>query len=223
MVKSSSINKKGTAITWIIFTLFLAFLLIIGGGFAIYFFKERKKITIKDIKAAEEIIGLDFTQKERKMMLDNLRRNRSNYKELRKISLQNHVTPSLLFNPLLPGMCLEKEQKPFHFSEKLDVTIPDNFEDLAFYPFTALAQLIKTQKITSAQITQLYLSRLKKYGPRLKCVITLTEEKALEQAKHADEEIAAGLFQGTITWHSLGGKRLACDKGNQDNLGCRTL
>ena len=86
-------NKAGSARIWIFIFIFLIGLLVIGGAFALYYFKGGKKITTKDIKAAEKIIGLNFTRKERKMMLDNLKDNLSRYKELRKVNIQNQVPP----------------------------------------------------------------------------------------------------------------------------------
>lgn len=212
-------NKAGSARIWIFIFIFLIGLLVIGGAFALYYFKGGKKITTEDIKAAEKIIGLNFTRKERKMMLDNLKDNLSRYKELRKVNIQNQVPPSILFNPVVPGMSLEKEQKPFTYSAYAEIQMPDNFEDIAFYPVTALAQLIKSRKVTSVQLTELYLKRLKKYGPRLECVITLTEDMALEQAKHTDEEIAAGFYRGPLHGIPWGAKDLLSTKGIKTTWG----
>ena len=197
------------------------FLLIIGGAFALYYFKG-KKITTKDIAATEKLVGLDFTVKERKMMLNNIKKNLSSYEELRKVPLKNHISPALLFNPVLPGMDQKKERKPLKISKASDVQIPSNFEDLAFYPVTALAQLIKSRKVTSTQLTQLYLNRLKKYGPHLECVVTLTEELALKQARRADNEIAAGKYRGPLHGIPWGAKDLLSTKGIKTTWGAMT-
>ena len=194
------------------------FLLVFGGAFALYYFKGRR-ITTSDIVSAEKIISLHFTAKERKMMLSSVRRNSRRYQELRKTTLENQVPPALLFNPVIPGMKFQKERLPFQYTSPADVRVPDNFEDLAFYPVTALAQLIKTRKITSTQLTQLYLSRLKKYGPELKCVITLTEELALRQARRADEEIASGRYRGPLHGIPWGAKDLLSTKGIKTTWG----
>lgn len=203
----------GSASIWLFILILLSGLLVIGGSFALYHFKGGKRITSKDIEAAEKIIGLDFTRKERKMMLDNLKSNLSKYKGLREVDLQNHIPPSLLFVPLPAGMKLEKTQMPFSYSADESIQIPENFEDLAFYPVTALAQLIKSRQVTSTQLTQLYLDRLKRFGLRLKCVITLTENLALKQAKQADEEISAGLYKGPLHGIPWGAKDLLATKG----------
>jgi hypothetical protein len=173
------------------------FLLFFGGAFALYYFKGRN-ITTSDIAAAEKITALHFTAKDRKMMLNGVRRNSRRYENLRQTTLDNQIPPALLFNPVIPGMNFQMTQSPLKYTASSDVRVPSNFEDLAFFPVTALAQLIKSRRITSTELTHLYLSRLKKYGPQLECVITLTEELALQQAKRADEEIASGKYRGPL-------------------------
>lgn len=213
-------KSRGFAALLIIF-MALIVILVVGGAFALYFLKGGKKISTKDITDAEKLIGLNFTLKEKKMMLENLRENLSSYKELRKVTLQNHVPPALLFSPLVPGMSFEKERKPSSISKFAEVEVPSNFEDLAFYPVTELAQLVRSRKITSTQLTQMYLGRLKKYGPRLECVITLTEELALKQAKRADEEIAQGHYRGPLQGIPWGAKDLLATEGIKTTWGAK--
>lgn len=198
--------------------IFFLFLLFFGGAFALYYFKGRN-ITTSDIAAAEKVTALHFTAKERKMMLRGIRRNSSRYENLRKTALKNQVSPALLFNPIISGLNFEKTQRPLKYTVSSDVQVPGNFEELAFYPVTALSQLIKSRRITSIELTQLYLSRLKKYGPRLECVITLTEDLALQQAKRADEEIASGKYRGPLHGIPWGAKDLLSTKGIKTTWG----
>lgn len=214
----TSRKKKGSSAVLAFIVIASVFLLIIGGAFVLYHIKG-KRITTKDIAASEKVIGLEFTSKERKMMLDNVRRNLSRFRELRRVSLQNSVPPALLFNPVIPGMDLLKDRKPLKMTEASGIQVPSNFEDLAFYPVTELAQLIKSRKITSTELTQLYIERLKKYGPRLECVITLTEELALAQAKRADKEIASGRYRGPLHGIPWGAKDLLSTKGIKTTWG----
>jgi hypothetical protein len=213
-------KKKGfsTVLAYIVIASF--FLLVIGGAFVLHHFKG-KRITTNDIAAVEKVIGLKFTSKERKMMLDGARRNRSKFEGLRKVSVQNSVPPALLFNPVIPGMNVKRDRKPLKTPKDSDLQVPASFEDLAFYPVTELAQLIKSRKITSTQLTQLYLERLKKYGPRLECVITLTEELALAQAKLADKEIASGRYRGPLHGIPWGAKDLLSTKGIKTTWGAK--
>ena len=211
--------KQGSAQIGMYILIFSVILFILGGAFALYYFKGTKTVTTKDIESAGRIAGLRFTEKEKKMMLGNLRRNLRSYEQMREIVLKNHVSPAIQFNPVLPGMNLDDDPTPFSISDSPEIHIPENLDDLAFYPVTALAQLIRSQKITSVELTNLYLDRLKKYGPRLECVITLTEDLALEQAKRADEEIHAGHYRGPLHGIPWGAKDLLATKGIRTTWG----
>jgi Asp-tRNA(Asn)/Glu-tRNA(Gln) amidotransferase A subunit family amidase len=207
-------KNENTARIGIISLIFTVALLIFGGAFALYYFKGAKKVTTHDIRSAEKIAALRFTGKERKMMLRNLRGRILSYQQMREITLENHVPPAIQFNPVLPGTVIHKEPAPFtSFPLDPEIQLPENEEDLAFYPVTALAQLIRSRKITSIELTKLYLDRLKKYGPRLECVITLTEELALEQAKRADREISEERYRGPLHGIPWGAKDLLSTKG----------
>jgi len=212
-------RAQGKTTVLYLITIFLLVLLIIGGALILYYVKGGKRITTQDILSAEKIIGLDFTPKERRMMMDNLVENLHAYQELRNVSLKNQVPPALLFNPVVSGRSSEHERRPFIFSSQAEVRMPENFEDLAFYPVTALAELIRTRKITSLQLTELYLNRLKKFGPRLECLITLTEDLAHEQARRADEDIAAGQYRGPLHGIPWGAKDLLSTKGFKTTWG----
>lgn len=212
-------EKKGFSGIGISLFIILLAILIIGGAFVLYFVKGAKKVTEKDVADAEKIIGLHFTLKERKMMLDDLRANLRSYQTLREITLDNRVPPALYFNPVVADKIKNSENNPFSFLPRLDISLPDNFEDLAFYPLTAQAALIKSRQVTSVQLTKLYLERLKKYGPHLECVITLTEDLALEQARRADEEIASGFYRGPLHGIPWGAKDLLSTKGIKTTWG----
>lgn len=201
------------------FTVLSVALLIIGGAFALYYIKGAEKVTSKDIESAERISGLRLTGKERKMMLRGLRRNLSSYEEMRGITLENHVPPAIQFNPVLSGMSLSEQPSSFSISTDPNIQVPEDIENLAFYPVTSLAQLIRSRKITSVELTNMYLGRLKKYGPQLECIITLTEELAKKQAKRADEEIAKGYYRGPLHGIPWGAKDLLATKGIRTTWG----
>ncbi|MGB8951989.1 MAG: amidase [Candidatus Aminicenantales bacterium] len=218
MMKKSKIHTRKSPGLFII-AIGLTVLLLIGGAFALYLLKGAKKITTKDITDAEKIIGLHFTATEKRMMLENLRRTLSSYDALRAVSLSNSIPPALEFNPVVPGMKFETEKKLFQLSSSPEVERPANLEDLAFYPVTSLARLIQSRKVTSLELTQMYLSRLKKYGPALECVVTLTEELALKQARQADKEIQAGHYRGPLHGIPWGAKDLLATKGIKTTWG----
>ncbi|MGQ9618451.1 MAG: amidase [Candidatus Aminicenantia bacterium] len=181
---------------------FLPFILLVlfllSFSLNLYLLNSEKKISAEDISFAEKIIGLQYTQKERELMLDDVNENLENYEQIRKVKLENNVPPSLYFSPFPSGFKIDKKEKPFKISRIKNVKNPSNPDELAFYPLTLLSTFIKERKITSLQLTRLYLERLKKYGPKLECVVTMTEELALEQAKKADEEIAKGIYRGPL-------------------------
>lgn len=172
-----------------------------------------------DIVGAEKVIGLTFTQTERDSMLKDLIDNLQSYIKLRGVEIANSVPPAMQFNPIPAGLKLETKERGFVVSKARKLEVPANIEDLAFWPVRDLAELIRTRKITSTQLTTMYLERLKKYGPKLQCVITLTEERALERARLADEEIAKGKYRGLLHGIPYGAKDLLAVKGYKTTWG----
>lgn len=207
----------------LVFVLMLAgaFILVVGGALALYLVKGRK-INTEDIAAAEKIAALHFTQKERRLMVAELRENAGDYGKLRQVPLANSVPPAVEFSPVVPGLVFEKEKKPSYvLPDNRNIERPANLEELAFWPVTSLAQLIRSRRVTSLELTEMYLSRLKKYGPRLECIVTLTEELALAQARRADEEIAAGRYRGPLHGIPWGAKDLLATKDVRTTWGSR--
>ena len=181
--------------------------------------KRQNPIAVDNVVSAEKIIGLEFTQAKRDSMLDDLFDQLKNYENLRKVFLPNSIPPAILFNPIPAGFQFEKAKKPFKMSPPGKVVMPKNLEDLAFYAVRQLAELIRTRKVTSEQLTRMYLDRLKRYGPKLECVITLTEDLALKRAKGADAEIAKGKYRGPLHGIPYGAKDLLAAKGYRTTWG----
>jgi Asp-tRNA(Asn)/Glu-tRNA(Gln) amidotransferase A subunit family amidase len=176
-------------------------------------------ITVSVVEEAEKIIGLNFTDAEADSLLNDLQEQRANYESIRRLNVGNEVAPALQFNPVPAGMTFSKEQKPFKVSRPAKVQLPANKEDLAFYSITELAELIRTRKITSTELTRFYLERLKKGDKQLHCVISLTEELALKQAAQADAEIKAGKYKGLLHGIPYGAKDLLATKGYKTTWG----
>jgi Asp-tRNA(Asn)/Glu-tRNA(Gln) amidotransferase A subunit family amidase len=173
----------------------------------------------RDIAGNEKVMGLRFSGAERTMMRSDLEDNRRNYQEVRKVSLPNGVPPAVSFHPVVPGQVYEETRRPFVWSEPEKVEIPADREEMAFYSITQLAWLIKNRRLTSTELTEFYLARLKKYGPKLLCVVTLTEDLARAQARRADEEIAAGKYRGPLHGIPWGAKDLLATKGIRTTWG----
>jgi len=199
-------------------------LLVLAGAFcfllgAIFQAQEKNPLTREMVIAAENLFGLHFTDAKRDSMLDDLRDNLKSYEKLRRLSINNSVPPAIQFNPIPAGMKFGTKRKPAPWSRSAKLSVPTNLEDLAFASVGELAELIRTKKITSLQLTKMYLDRLKKYGPKLQCVITLTEELALKQAQRADAEIAAGKYRGPLHGIPYGAKDLLATKGYKTTWG----
>ncbi|MFM8535616.1 MAG: amidase [Acidimicrobiia bacterium] len=173
------------------------------------------------LDAAESIFGVDFTEAEEQMALNSVNRNLASYEELRKLNVPLDTEPAVTFRPYLPGKQPAGRSTP---GAKLKVTrpvVPNNLtpEQIAFLPVTSLAVLIETKRITSTELTKIYLERLKKYDPVLHCVVTLTEELALKQAADADAEIKAGKYRGPLHGIPWGAKDLLATRGIKTTWG----
>ncbi len=192
----------------------LLFILTLATAAAAYA-RPQDKPTIKrrHVAAAERIMGLSFDKAERDSLLVDLHDYRGNYRQLRALEILNACPPALLFNPVPTGKAFDTRILPPVFAPVDEVDLPGNLDDLAYYPVARLAELIRTRRITSTRLTTMYLERLRRYGPQLECVVTLTEELALEQARRADEEIAAGKYRGPLHGIPYGAKDLLAVKG----------
>ena len=175
--------------------------------------KDKPAIKRRQVAAAEGIMGLRFDRAERDSLISDLQEALASYRQLRQAALPNAVSPALLFNPVPTGMTLGGKQRPLVVSPVTEVEAPENPDDLAYFSVAQLGELIRTRRITSTQLTRMVLDRLKRHGPRLECVVTLTEELALEQARRADEEIAAGKYRGPLHGIPYGAKDLLAVKG----------
>ncbi|MCU0285207.1 MAG: amidase [Acidobacteria bacterium] len=201
-------------------TIFFIFLI----GFNAYLPSEEKSaqeknITKEDIKIAAKTIGIDFSDKEIELMEPDVKENLESYLTLRKYTLDNGTSPAIYFNPLVPDLKIEIKDSPKVEYQLPVIKAPAKIEDLAFAPVTVLASLIKSRQITSVQLTEMYLKRLQQYGPKLHCVITLTEDLAMAQARKADQEIAVGHYRGPLHGIPWGAKDLLATKGIKTTWG----
>jgi len=176
-------------------------------------------ITRQVVVDAERLIGLDFSDVKIDMMLADLKEQAGRFEPLHRITFTNDVPPALLFNLIPVGMKFETQRRKFKLSPAAKVKLPVNLDDLAFYSVRELGTLMKTRQITSERLTRFYLERLKKYGPKLECVATLTEDLALQQARRADAEIAAGKYRGPLHGIPYGAKDLLAVKGIRTTWG----
>jgi Asp-tRNA(Asn)/Glu-tRNA(Gln) amidotransferase A subunit family amidase len=179
-----------------------------------------EEITASTIAAAEELAGLKFDDAERAMMLEGLKTQAQRIEALHKVAIDNSIPPAIVFNPLPAGKQPPRGvRKPMVRGPVKLRTVSSNLEELAFLPVTELSELVRRRRVTSSQLTQMYLSRLKRYDPVLKCVITLTEDRAIAQARGADAEIARGKYRGPLHGIPWGAKDLLAVKAYKTTWG----
>ncbi|MBM3459079.1 MAG: amidase, partial [Armatimonadetes bacterium] len=129
--------------------------------------------------------------------------------------------PATHFDPRVPGVSLPQGKNSFTASRGPVPRYKGNPEELAFLPVVQLARLFRTRQITSVELTRMYLERLRRYGPRLRCLVTLTEKTALEQAARADRELAAGNYRGLLHGIPWGAKDLLATREIPTTWGAR--
>jgi Asp-tRNA(Asn)/Glu-tRNA(Gln) amidotransferase A subunit family amidase len=177
--------------------------------------EEQPRVTKAMLDSGEKIFGVDFTDADEEQILRDVSRNLEAFETMRKIDVPLDTEPALTFRPFPAG----KQPKPGAIrGAKIKVTLqpaarPSSLDDLAFLPVTALAPLIQRRDVSATDLTRMYLDRLKKYGPKLNCVVTLTEELALAQAAQADKDIRAGRYKGPLHGIPWGAKDLFATKG----------
>jgi Asp-tRNA(Asn)/Glu-tRNA(Gln) amidotransferase A subunit family amidase len=161
---------------------------------------------------AQKLVQIELTESERAVAAASWRTNLASLYERRtgprKITLEPGLAPATRWDPILPGLKSGPEHDQFIRSKSDPGPLPAKSEDIAFAPVTRLSRWIEQRKITSEQLTRLYLKRLEAFDSKLRCVITLTSDLALAQAKKADEEIADGKYRGPLHGIPWGAKDL---------------
>jgi Asp-tRNA(Asn)/Glu-tRNA(Gln) amidotransferase A subunit family amidase len=173
------------------------------------------RITKDQVVGALKLMGLEFQDAELDLMMRGANQAISNYESLRAADVPIDTEPAFAFHPGLP------DRQPIKGPQRFDTTIPkiparkapSNLEDVAFWRVVDLAPLIKSRAISSTDLTKMYLARMLKYSPKLLCLITSTEELALQQAAAADREIRAGHYRGPLHGIPFGLKDLFDTKG----------
>src|SRR5205807_869464 len=178
------------------------------------------RITKEMMHNAEKLIGIELTDAQETMALRGVNGNLDSYEAIRKIDVPLDTEPAVVFHPALPGFHIKRAPAKVKF--KFGKNEPAQFksvDDLAFATVPQLAELIRTKKVSSVELTKMYLSRLKKYGPKLLCVVTLTEELAMKQAQAADDDLKRGKYRGSLHGIPWGAKDLFATKGIKTTWG----
>lgn len=179
-----------------------------------------KPITPEMIDAAAALAGVPIAPEQRAAMLDALNEQREAYGAIRALDLPNAVAPAFVFDPLPPGAHLDTERLPAIYSPAPTATTaratahtPDHLEELAFLTAMELGGMVRRREVSSVTLTEMYLTRLKRYDPTLHFVVTLTPERAMEKARAADADLAKGLYRGPLHGLPWGAKDLLAVKG----------
>ncbi len=181
---------------------------------------QSAKVTEEMLAEAEQLAGLEFDADERKLMLDGLNRYLKSYQQLREVDLDNSVGPAVQFSAVLPDADISRSPLRIRAGRTMrGRQIPSHIEQMAFWSVGELSQALRSRKITSVELTRMYLERLKRLDGQLKCVITYTEELAMKQARRADEQIAAGRRRGPLHGIPWGAKDLLAVKGYKTTWG----
>jgi Asp-tRNA(Asn)/Glu-tRNA(Gln) amidotransferase A subunit family amidase len=166
---------------------------------------------------AEKLVQVELSAAEREAAAGNWRKAMAPIYERRtgprKLSLEPSVAPGSRWDPVLPGQNAGPGRDRFIRTKTEPGPLPASDQDLAFAPLTQLSRWIQARKLSSERLTRLYLDRLERFDPKLRCVITLTRELALAQARKADREIAAGQYRGPLHGIPWGAKDLVDTAG----------
>lgn len=172
--------------------------------------------------AAQHIIGVNLPAAERESARPIVVRNRDNYDSIRRVAIAPEVEPAFSFRPPRPPKAAPapatRRVSALPAAPARAIT---SLEDLAFEPVTTLATLVASRQISSTDLTKMYLDRLRRHDPKLLCVVTLTEDLALEQAARADQEIRASRYRGPLHGIPYGIKDLFAAQGAPTTWGAR--
>ena len=171
------------------------------------------------LKSAAAVAGLEFSDAELQGMVQAVNQNLGRIRELHAIHIPNDVAPPFYFSPIVPGMQVNRAALPFRLSKPAASSRPQDLEEVAFWPVTALAELLKARAVTSVELTQMYLARLKKHNEKINCVVTFLDDVAMAHAKQADAEIGAGRYKGPLHGVPWGAKDIIAVKGYKTTWG----
>ncbi len=175
--------------------------------------------SIQLIKNTVKLYDLEYTDAEADSMIGNLNNYYQLYKGMHKTLPANDIPYPFAFHPAPAGMKVPGKPEKISWDIPAKVELPANRNDLAFYSIPQLASLIRYKKISSVELTKFFIARLKKWGDTLECVITLTEDLAMQQAKQADDELKQGIYRGILHGIPYGLKDLFAVKGYKTTWG----
>ena len=159
------------------------------------------EVSVTTFAEAEKLVQFPLQEEERAMAAASWRRTLASVYERRtgprKLALESSLSPATRWDPMFPDIPAVATDR-FIRSESPTASLPAKDQDIAFATVTQLSRWIENRQLTSERLTRIYLERLERFNPQLRCAITITRELALEQAKAADREIAKGKYRGPL-------------------------
>lgn len=195
----------------LLFTLCLAFCLPS--------FSQTRRDTISFLQKAATLYDLNYSKAQADSLRGHVFFDKSIYQQMHKEMPRNNLAFTFAFNPAPYGYKIPVKQEKISWDIPAGVALPKNRNELAFYSIKQLASLIRSKKISSVELTKFFLERLKKWGDTLHCVITLTEDTALLQARKADEDLKKGIYRGPLQGIPYGLKDLYAVRGYKTTWG----
>jgi Asp-tRNA(Asn)/Glu-tRNA(Gln) amidotransferase A subunit family amidase len=174
--------------------------------------QQASRVSKEMLQAALATMGLEFPDEQLQLMLPRVNRSLGSIEQLRKVEIPLDTEPAFRFTPFAPPPNPQGSVvfRPTRTTVRTDWSSP---KDLAFYPLTDLAALVRARRVTSTELTRMYLDRLQEFAPKLNFLVTLTADLALEQAARADAEIRKGKYKGPLHGIPWGAKDLFATKG----------
>lgn len=181
----------------------------------------QSRVTAAMVKEAVQLAGLKYTEAEQQGMVASLNRILTRAEELHQAPPDNDAATPLLFDPRVPGFPVVVPSRVHRPAVASRQTRPSNLDELAFRSIPELADLIRRRVVSSVELTEMYLRRLERYNPSLNCVVNLTADRALAQAREMDAELARGRYRGPLHGLPWGVKDIVAAKGAPTTWGAK--
>jgi Asp-tRNA(Asn)/Glu-tRNA(Gln) amidotransferase A subunit family amidase len=181
------------------------------------------QVAMETVREAARLAGLTWTDEEAREVTESLSSLIRSVEAIDKDTLDNASPLPIHFDPRPVGFETPVPRAAFRAAATPRVTRPARFEEVAFWSLAELGALLRSRQATSSELTQMYLGRLKRHNPELNCVVSLTEERALEEAAAADREIASGRYRGPLHGLPYGAKDIIAAVGAPTTWGAPPL
>jgi Asp-tRNA(Asn)/Glu-tRNA(Gln) amidotransferase A subunit family amidase len=184
---------------------------------------DTQTITLEMLTDALKVGGVEFTEAERKEMVNAANQNLTRSAAVRAFHIPNDVSPPFHINAIVPGVVVNRVPQQFALGKTSAVKVPGNLEDVAFWPVRHLHELLRTKQVSSVELTKMYLDRLHRYNGQLLNTVTFLDELAMTQSKAADADIAVGRMKSPVHGIPWGCKDIISVKGYPTTWGSGAL